>query len=88
MKNIDMNINKHIKSVADYLGRKFQRNGNELEKEEEKKVDINPNDAKFYYLRGLLLIQDNQKDSGCLDLSKASELGYKYAYEAIKKFCQ
>jgi len=28
-----------------------------------------------------------QKDSGCLDLSKAGELGYFKAYETIKKYC-
>jgi len=28
-----------------------------------------------------------QKDSGCLDLSKAGELGKSIAYEAIKKHC-
>jgi len=28
-----------------------------------------------------------QKDSGCLDLSKAGELGKFEGYEAIKKYC-
>jgi len=28
-----------------------------------------------------------QKDSGCLDLSKAEELGHSEAYEAIEKYC-
>jgi hypothetical protein len=27
------------------------------------------------------------KDSGCLDLSKAGELGYENAYEKIRKLC-
>jgi hypothetical protein len=27
-------------------------------------------------------------NSGCLDLSKAGELGYKEAYEMIKKYCK
>lgn len=44
------------------------------------------NDA--YYWRGLAKIQIGQKESGCLDLSKAGELGFKEAYEAIKKYCQ
>jgi hypothetical protein len=26
-------------------------------------------------------------DEGCLDLSKSGELGYKEAYEIIKKYC-
>jgi hypothetical protein len=29
-----------------------------------------------------------QKESGCMDLSKAGELGHGEAYEAIKKFCK
>jgi len=29
-----------------------------------------------------------QKDSGCLDLSKAGEMGYMNAYDAIKEYCQ
>jgi len=41
-----------------------------------------------YYSRGLLKIKIGQKDGGCMDLSKAGELGYKKAYEAIKKYCQ
>jgi hypothetical protein len=28
-----------------------------------------------------------QKESGCLDLSKAGELGSEKAYESIKQFC-
>lgn len=44
------------------------------------------NDA--FYWRGLAKIQLGQKDSGCLDLSKAGELGYSDAYEDIKKYCK
>jgi hypothetical protein len=32
-------------------------------------------------------IQLKQIDSGCLDFSKAGELGYTLAYELIKKYC-
>jgi len=40
-----------------------------------------------YYNRGLTLIylQDNEK--GCLDMSKAGELGMQEAYPVIKKYC-
>lgn len=44
------------------------------------------NDA--YYWRGLAKIELGRKESGCLDLSKAGELGLKEAYDAIKKYCQ
>lgn len=40
-----------------------------------------------YFGRGIAKIQLGQKESGCLDLSKAGELGYDLAYEIIKKNC-
>jgi hypothetical protein len=40
-----------------------------------------------YYNRGMTKLRLGQKDSGCIDLSKAGELGYKSAYEEIRKFC-
>lgn len=43
---------------------------------------------KAYLTRGLAKIKLGQKDSGCLDLSKAGELGLTEAYGVIKKFCQ
>lgn len=49
--------------------------------------ELNPNDAKVYYLRGILKHILGEKDSGCLDFSKASELGYEAAYDAIKELC-
>ena len=39
----------------------------------------------YFYFSKLKL---GQKESGCLDLSRAGELGYNEAYEAIKKYCQ
>lgn len=41
-----------------------------------------------YCNKGLAKINLGRKEEGCLDLSKAGELGYDYAYEAIKKYCQ
>lgn len=41
-----------------------------------------------FYFRGLSEIDLGQKDSGCLDLSKAVKSGYTKAYDAIKKYCQ
>jgi len=40
-----------------------------------------------YTTRGLAKIHLNQKESGCLDLSKAGELGMSDAYEEIKRWC-
>ncbi|PIV58665.1 MAG: hypothetical protein COS14_08405, partial [Bacteroidetes bacterium CG02_land_8_20_14_3_00_31_25] len=52
-----------------------------------KAIEINPNNAEAYYNRGFAKINLGQKDSGCLDLSKAGKLGCSQAYEAIKDFC-
>jgi hypothetical protein len=40
-----------------------------------------------YYHRGLAKILSGQKDNGCLDLSKAGDLGLAEAYESIKEYC-
>ena len=53
-----------------------------------KAIEINPNDALAYGNRGLSKIALGQKDSGCLDFSKAGEMGYMDAYDAIKEYCQ
>jgi len=52
-----------------------------------KAIEIDPNHAFAYYNRGLTKILLGQKDNGCLDLSKAGELGHAKAYEAIKEHC-
>jgi tetratricopeptide (TPR) repeat protein len=44
--------------------------------------------SKAFYFRGLSEIDMGQKDSGCLDLSKAAKSGYIKASEAIKQYCQ
>jgi tetratricopeptide (TPR) repeat protein len=53
-----------------------------------KTIELNPNDGMAYNNRGLANIFLGQKDSGCLDLYKASELGYKDAHNLIRKHCQ
>ena len=52
-----------------------------------KAIELDPNDAEAYGGRGLAKIFLGQKDSGCLDLSKAGELGDSQAYDAIKEYC-
>jgi tetratricopeptide (TPR) repeat protein len=44
--------------------------------------------SQALYWRGLSKIYLGQKESGCLDLSKAGKSGYSKAYEAIKEYCQ
>ena len=52
-----------------------------------KAIAIEPKFAEAYYNRGLTCIYVQAKDEGCLDLSKAGELGIQKAYSVIKKFC-
>ena len=53
-----------------------------------KTIDINPNYGNAYYYRGLAKIDLNQTNNGCVDLSKAGELGISDAYVSIKKYCR
>lgn len=48
---------------------------------------IDPDNPDFYFFRGDAKIKLGQKNSGCLDLSKAGELGVSSAYELIKENC-
>lgn len=51
-------------------------------------VKIDPTYSSAYFKRGLLkIIQLKEKESGCLDLSKAGELGESLAFKAIKDLC-
>ena len=52
-----------------------------------KAIELNPDLAEAYYNRGIAKIKSGQKDDGCLDFSKAGELGSAKAYEAIKEVC-
>lgn len=50
-------------------------------------IKLNPTENSLYY-RGLAYIKKGQKDKGCIDLSKAGELGNKNAYTEIKTYCK
>ena len=43
--------------------------------------------GEAYYNRGLVLIFLKDKEKGCMDISKAGELGIGEAYGVIKKYC-
>ena len=51
-------------------------------------VEINPKEAKAYLNRGIAKGFLGLFESGCLDFSKAGELGSAMAYELIKKYCK
>jgi len=50
-------------------------------------IQINPKNVDAYYMRGILRIAFGDMKNGCLDLSKAGELGDLKAYEAIREKC-
>ncbi len=50
-------------------------------------LTINPRNIDAYFLRGILRIEHGQADKGCLDLSKAGEMGDLKAYEMIRDKC-
>lgn len=50
-------------------------------------LEIHADNVDAYYLRGVLRIEHGQLEQGCLDLSKAGELGDLKAYEVIKERC-
>lgn len=50
-------------------------------------IQINSKNVDAYYMRGVLRIEFGDVKNGCLDLSKAGELGDLKAYEAIKERC-
>ena len=53
-----------------------------------KAIELEPIYTDAYINRGVAKGNLGQKDSGCLDLSKAGEMGYMRAHDLIKKYCQ
>ncbi|HEY5918015.1 MAG TPA: tetratricopeptide repeat protein [Chryseolinea sp.] len=50
-------------------------------------IQLHPKNVDAYYMRGVLRIEFGDMKNGCLDLSKAGELGDLKAYETIKEKC-
>ena len=50
-------------------------------------IELYPALSQAYFNRGLVLIYLKDKEKGCIDLSKAGELGVQDAYSVIKKYC-
>lgn len=53
-----------------------------------KAIDLYPFMGDAYFNRGLVLIYLKDKEKGCIDLSRAGELGVQDAYSVIKKYCE
>ncbi len=51
-----------------------------------KAIELNPFFAEAYYNRGVIQIFMKDTRKGCLDLSKAGELGITEAYETLKRY--
>ncbi len=54
----------------------------------DKAIEEYPAMGDAYYNRGLVLIFLKDKEKGCIDLSRAGELGVKDAYSVIGKYCK
>ena len=53
-----------------------------------KAIELYPYMSDAYFNRGLVLIYLKDKEKGCIDLSRAGELGVQDAYSVIKKYCE
>lgn len=53
-----------------------------------KAIELNPSFAEAYYNRGVIQIFMKDTRKGCLDISKAGELGITEAYEVLKRYAQ
>ena len=51
-----------------------------------KAIELNPQFAEAYFNRGMVQIYMKDTRKGCLDLSKAGELGITSAYEILKRY--
>ena len=51
-------------------------------------IKLYPYMGDAFYNRGLVLIYLKDKEKGCIDLSRAGELGVAEAYGVIKKYCE
>ena len=50
-------------------------------------IEIYPDDGNAYLYRGISKIKLGDQNSGCLDISKAGELGASFAYSYLRDYC-
>ena len=51
-------------------------------------ISLWPGFGDAYFNRGLVLIYLKDKEKGCIDLSRAGELGVSESYSVIHKYCE
>lgn len=54
----------------------------------DKAIELHPYMGEAYFNRGLVLIYLKDKEKGCIDLSRAGELGVADSYSVISKYCE
>ena len=54
----------------------------------DKAISLYPYMGDAYFNRGLVLIYLKDKEKGCIDLSRAGEMGVRDAYSVISKYCE
>lgn len=52
-----------------------------------KAISLNAKDPTYYLTRGLIHMIKNRTKEGCLDLTKAGDMGSSYAFELLKEYC-
>jgi len=91
------NFTPYVTKENFQIAKSYLKSGNEKEKLKDytgaiadysKALEIDPGYAEAYCRRGLSEIESGQHSTGCIDLKKAAELGFKKANEAIKEKCQ
>jgi tetratricopeptide (TPR) repeat protein len=70
--NVSLNEKKYTDAVIDYS----------------QALSCDNDFAEAYFNRGLTLIFLQDREKGCLDMSRAGELGIEDAYEVIRRFCK
>lgn len=87
-KVLSVNKNYHYAFKARGMVKQLSRNFKDAIKDFSQYLTYEETDPSAYYYRGLAKIGNNELLEGCLDLSKASEMGYEAAENAIKKSCE
>lgn len=70
--NLHCLSSEHLASIEDYT----------------RAISLYPYMGDAYFNRGLVLIYLKDREKGCIDLSRAGELGVQDAYGVIKKYCE